>query len=104
MSLGIGANVVAKHLYIPDLNKVDEGGFGPLDTSSLIQLVNRAGRDAIGVPYANVYCQLRDFKRTEDMFNADPSVATEELPFEEIRKKLNANQYNHYLWRKILGG
>jgi replicative superfamily II helicase len=105
-SLGIGANVLARHLYLPGLEKFDSGGFSPLDTSSLIQLVNRAGRDPshAKIPYANIYTRLKDFNRVKDMFEGDPAIKTEELSFDEIRKKIhNDNDYLKFLWSQISG-
>ena len=103
-SLGIGANVLARTIYIPDLEKFEGGGMAPLDTSSLIQLVNRAGRTPSKIPFATIYCSLKDYKRVNEVFNADPSLATEELPFDEIKKQINNNdRYLHFLWSKIIG-
>lgn len=95
---------MASHIYLPSLDKPDGGTFGPIDTSSLIQLVNRAGRTPEKVPYATIYTRLKDFDRVQDMFNGDPATNTEELSFDEIRKKIhNDNDYLKFLWSKIIG-
>jgi hypothetical protein len=72
----------------------------------LIQLVNRAGRDPshAKIPYANIYTRLKDFNRVKDMFEGDPAIKTEELSFDEIRKKIhNDNDYLKFLWSQISG-
>jgi hypothetical protein len=107
-SLGIGANVLAQHLYIPDLGKAgkDENenfAFEPLDASTLIQLINRAGRDSSNIPYATIYCALKDCESIEQAVKADPSIYTQPLDPDIIKKKLNETQYLQFLWNKING-
>jgi len=77
-ALGVGANVKCRHLYIPSLNKISEGGqFGPLDPSSLVQLVNRAGRGQFKV--ATVYCSSNDYERVKTLIEEDPRIAVDQI-------------------------
>jgi hypothetical protein len=101
-AVGIGANVTCKHLYITNLEKVDEAGFGPIDSSSLIQLVNRAGRDPGKIPYAFIYTQLKDYDRVKKLFEMDPSLAVEEIPFDQIEKKIKDKRtLLQSVWRSL---
>ncbi|MBK7107453.1 MAG: hypothetical protein IPH62_19475 [Ignavibacteriae bacterium] len=72
-ALGIGANVDCKHLYIPTINKFDDGGFGPLNQSSLTQIINRVGRGKFQNGF--VYCRQEDADTVEKLIKAKHEVA-----------------------------
>lgn len=88
MSLGIGANVLCQHIYLPNLDKPEAGGFGPIDDSSLIQLINRAGRDLKLVPNAFIYCTTKDFARIDKAVKSSPEFFVSELPFDQISERV----------------
>jgi hypothetical protein len=89
-ALGVGANVNCKHLYIPKLDKFDAGEFVPLDSSSLVQLINRAGRKGKGdLTVANVYCGSGDYEKIKRFIEEDPRVAVDEIdpvPFGSLER------------------
>ncbi|MBC8427419.1 MAG: hypothetical protein H8D97_00860 [Proteobacteria bacterium] len=78
-ALGVGANVKCRYLYIPKLLKFegDRGMQLPLDQSSLVQLVNRAGRGSFDS--AVVYCSSNDFENVKKMIEEDPRTAVDEI-------------------------
>lgn len=91
-ALGVGANVDAKHIYIPTINKPTEVGFLDTDISSLTQLINRAGRGRF--PNAMIYCRSEDYytiyrlinpERVESEDNRQKSV-TEIIPQIDVEK------------------
>ena len=100
MSLGIGANVLAKNLYIPTLQKPTGGGFVDIDDSSLIQLVNRAGRHVGIIPNAFIYCNIKDYSRISKAIQSDPSEFVSEIPFDQIQDKVKDK---NSLLRKLYG-
>jgi hypothetical protein len=86
-ALGVGANVKCKHLYIPKLMKMDGSEFGPLDQSSLVQLINRAGRGAFPVAY--VYCSTGDYEHVKKFIEEDPRTTVDQIdaaPFGNLVK------------------
>lgn len=68
-SVGIGANLTVKHLYLPTLVKPPD--FSKLDTSTLVQLIHRAGR--ISGMSAFIYCLTEDYDNVKRLFFGDPS-------------------------------
>jgi replicative superfamily II helicase len=103
-SLGIGANVLAQHIYIHSLEKPDEGGFAPIDRSSLIQLVNRAGRHPKKIPNAFIYCGLKDYDKIKTAINSDPSLFVGEIPFDQIKDKIkDKGSLLRYLGKELFG-
>lgn len=68
--IGVGTTLTIKNLYIPTLQKRGEGGFGPIDDSSLVQLLHRTGRSPSIT--GNIYCNDSDFKRIVQMINSNP--------------------------------
>lgn len=89
MSLGIGANVLSKHLYITNMEKPPV--FNKLNDSSLIQLANRVGREFIQIPYAFVYVNSLDKEHVEQVMNADPSSITAPLRIDQMQKIMKNN-------------
>ena len=49
----------------------------PLDQSSLVQLVNRAGRGSFDT--ATVYCGSEDYENVKRMIEEDPRIAVDEV-------------------------
>lgn len=88
MSLGIGANVTCKSIYLPNLNKPSEGTFGAIDSSSLIQLINRAGRKLDILPNAFIYCTLKDYPRIDTAVKSKPDEFVSAIPFDQIKHKV----------------
>jgi hypothetical protein len=77
-ALGVGANTDVKYLYIPQLKKIDESGsFGVVDQSSIVQIVNRAGRGQFKV--ASVYCSSTDYPEIKRLIQNDPRVSVGEV-------------------------
>ena len=60
-AVGIGVNLKVRNLYIPTVRKFDGTVMTSLDTSSLLQLVQRAGRDSSNIPEATIYCSEDDY-------------------------------------------
>lgn len=87
-SLGIGANVMCKHIYLPNLDKPDGGLFGAIDDSSLVQLINRAGRQPNIIPNAFIYCSLKDYPRINQAVNEAPENFVSEIPFGQISDRV----------------
>lgn len=76
-----------KHIYIPSLIKMDGGEFGPTDDSSLVQLVNRAGRGQFPVAY--VYCSTGDYEKVKRLIEEDPRSEVDKIskvPFGNLEK------------------
>ena len=76
-AVGVGANLDVTHLYIPSLSKfhgVGQGAggqtFGPIDDSTLVQIINRAGRKSDRV--ATVYVDPDDYDRVRRLLDGDP--------------------------------
>lgn len=59
--IGVGTTLTIKDLYVPSLNKQQGSSHGPIDDSSLIQLLHRTGRS--GDITGNIYCAPEDIKR-----------------------------------------
>jgi len=79
-AIGVGANVLAHNLFLPDLHKFEDGTFGMINTSSLVQLINRAGRKGgSSIPYANVYIQEKDMSLAQQVLSKDPGIAVDEI-------------------------
>jgi len=87
-SLGIGANVLCKHLYLPNLEKPDANGFAAIDDSSLIQLVNRAGRDNKIIPTAFIYCRMKDYPRIDKAVRSKPELFVSKLDSDELDDRI----------------
>ena len=69
--IGVGTTLTIKNLYIPTLQKAGgEGGYGPIDDSSLVQLLHRAGRS--GDITANIFCDESNFSRIYHIINSNP--------------------------------
>lgn len=76
-AVGVGANLDVTHLYIPSLTKYHGVGqgpggatFGPIDDSSLVQIINRAGRK--GDRTATIYVDPDDYDRVKKLLDGDP--------------------------------
>jgi hypothetical protein len=76
-AVGVGANLSVKHLYLPSLNKYHGPGQGPggatsgkIDDSSLVQLINRAGRQ-FG-QNATIYTTKDNYDRIYEFLENDP--------------------------------
>lgn len=79
---------MCKHIYLPNLNKPSDGSFGAIDSSSLIQLINRAGRDNSILPNAFIYCTLKDYPRIDTAVKSKPNEFVSEIPFDQISDKV----------------
>jgi hypothetical protein len=102
MSLGIGANVLCKHLYLPNLEKPDTNGFASIDDSSLIQLVNRAGRNNTMIPNGFIYCSLKDYPRIDKAVRSSPEKFVSELPFDQLASRIkNKNSMMRSLFNEM---
>ena len=85
-AVGVGANLKVSHMYIPFLKKYSGGGFGPINASSLMQLVHRAGRDPR--EGAVIYCDSEDIGRISEAINAsEPYIAIPEISTKNIKTK-----------------
>jgi len=88
-AIGVGANVLAHNLFLPDLHKFEDGTFGPINTSSLVQLINRAGRKGgTSIPYANVYVREKDMALAQQVLSKDPGIAADEIDIDFTKDTL----------------
>jgi len=78
-SIGVGANVLCKNLYIPKLQKRNNDSYGDINSSSLIQLVNRAGRNNKLIPQGHIYVNDADYDRVKRFIMTEPSIEIEKL-------------------------
>ena len=79
--IGVGTTLTIKKLYIPSLNKYDPrfGKPSPMDDSTLVQLINRVGRQT-GIS-ATVYCNRDERNRIVKSLTTDPSSTVEPALF-----------------------
>lgn len=94
--IGVGTTLQIRKLYLPTLNKFDpkQGKPSPMDTSTLVQLINRVGRQT-GIS-ATVYCSRDEHERIVRSLTADPSSNVEPALFGDgtsgIEKALKGKQ------------
>lgn len=71
--IGVGTTLTIRKLYLPDLNKFKspEIPYGKIDDSSLVQLINRVGRQTSVA--ATIYCQPDDYQKIYTMMNLNPA-------------------------------
>ena len=101
-SLGIGANTLCRHIYLPNLEKPDSNGFASIDDSSLVQLYNRSGRDVGVIPNAFIYCSLKDFPRIDKAVKSKPEEFVSEIPFDQMANRLkNKNSLMRSLFNEL---
>jgi hypothetical protein len=91
-AVGIGVNMVVQHLYLPTLQKFGAGRLGPIDTSSLIQLLHRAGRGAVGTAF--IYTPPENVERVTMLLSKDP---TETVDIVDIDRLKNVTPLNKLL-------
>ena len=91
-AVGIGVNMIVQHLYIPTLHKFSTGRFAEIDTSSLIQLIHRAGRGA--VPTAFIYTPPGNVEKITELIAKDP---TETVDIVDIDRLKNVTPINKLL-------
>lgn len=91
-SLGVGANIKAQSLYIPSLLKFEGTDFQDLDSSTIVQLVNRAGRGAF--PTANIYVSVDDYLTVKNLLQQAPSIGIEEIEDAQFQEFKNLSQKN----------
>ena len=79
--IGVGTTLVVRKLYLPSLSKFQShlSGFGEVDDSSLIQLINRVGRKSH--LSATIYCDPDDVGRVTHMLNNDPHSVVQPAVF-----------------------
>ena len=80
-AVGVGSNLKVRQLFIPSLLKFSGLQIEPIDTSSLIQLIHRAGRDP--KESAIIYCDEDDIGRINHLINQ--SNTYEAVPQVDIR-------------------
>ncbi len=72
-SVGLGVTLDVQHLYIPSIKKFDGTKISTIDISSLIQILNRAGRGKFDI--ANIYCAPSDVEYISKIINNfDPVI------------------------------
>lgn len=71
--IGVGTTLTIRKLYLPDLNKFKGPAmpYGQIDPSSLVQLVNRVGRQPQVA--ATIYCNPNDFTTVNTLLRSDPA-------------------------------
>lgn len=95
-AVGVGANLKVNHLYLSSLEKYHGPGqgpggqtFGPLDDSSLIQLINRAGRQTGKV--ATIYTNSDDYERVKEFLQSDPQSVVSPVNVGKQLKQIDRN-------------
>ncbi len=79
-SVGVGVNLNVKHLFIPTIKMFTGGGFKNMSVSTLVQMINRAGRKS--GTFANIYCDNSDISQITSLINSgDPSSQVPVIPF-----------------------
>ena len=71
--IGVGTTLTIRTLYLPTLNKPKSGGlpYGQINDSSLVQLINRVGRQSNVA--ATIYCHPNDYEDINRLLYNDPS-------------------------------
>jgi len=103
-AIGVGANVLAHNLFLPDLHKFEDATFGQINTSSLVQLINRAGRKGLksGIPYANVYVREEDMELAQLVISRDPGISADEIDIDFTSNELADNMPKFQKFRFLL--
>ena len=70
--IGVGTTLTIRKLYLPDLNKFKGPTlpYGQIDPSSLVQLINRVGRQPQVA--ATIYCNPKDYTTINTLLRSDP--------------------------------
>ncbi len=90
-SVGVGVNLKIRNLYLPSIILPSGNEMKPMDASTLVQLINRAGRkDNMA---ATIYCSSQSFIRVMQYFGkgkyaGDPSQSVPIIPFSNISGSL----------------
>ncbi len=71
-AIGIGVNMKVKSLYIPSVKRFNGIGLVDTSSSSLVQLLHRAGRGS--VPIATIYTTPQDIQTVKCHIESDPMV------------------------------
>lgn len=102
--IGVGTTLTIRNLYIPSLSKFISPliGMGPIDDSSLVQLINRVGRDPRMA--ATIYCDNDDYARIVKVLNEDPSSAVEPAIFGQFGSAIEkaGNKFGFLKHRVVL--
>lgn len=79
--IGVGTTLTIRKLYLPNINKFKGVGlpYGKINSSSLVQLINRVGRQTSVA--ANIYCEPEDFTTINKLLREDPSSTVEPAIF-----------------------
>ncbi len=89
-SIGVGTTLTINKLYLPKISKFSTGGgsafIRQLDTSSLVQLVNRVGRKP--TISAEIHCHPDDFETIVSVLSNDPASQVEPSIFGKGRSEL----------------
>jgi len=86
-AVGVGANLKVRHMYIPSLQKFSGGAFGPINDSTLMQIVHRAGRHPQET--AVIYCDDDDVGRVSNAINTkEPYVAIPEVSTKNVNMRM----------------
>jgi len=102
-AVGVGANVLARRLFIPTFHKFEDGVFGPVNASNLIQLLNRAGRNPGAIPYAAVYVAPEDIDFAKLVLSTEPGSAPGTVDIEVVLDKVKGHVADKHTKReKIL--
>jgi len=90
-AVGVGANVLARRLFIPTFTKFEDTVMGPVNASNLIQLLNRAGRNPGKIPYAAVYVNPSDIEFAKRVLSTDPGNAPGAIDIEVVLDKIKGH-------------
>lgn len=89
-SIGVGTTLTVHKLFLPRISKFSTGGgsafMRQLDTSSLVQLVNRVGRKP--TVSAEIHCHPNDFETIVNIISNDPASQVEPSLFGKGRSEL----------------
>lgn len=79
--IGVGTTLTIRKLYLPDLNKFKGTSlpYGRINSSSLVQLINRVGRQTSVA--ASIYCDPADFEIVNKLLREDPSNTVDRAIF-----------------------
>ena len=98
-SVGVGANLKVRQMLIPSLLKFSGLQIEPIDQSSLIQLLHRAGRDP--KESAIIYCDQDDLGRISNLINqSDTWEAIPQVSITNVTKHILLTLGKQFLIQK----
>lgn len=94
--IGVGTTIAVHNLYLPKLQKpINKNGkvvFGQIDESSLVQLINRVGRNPFIV--GNIYCNPNDYTVVSEALSSNSTEFVPEINVSHLERPSIVIKYN----------